>query len=128
MLFSNASKEYSKAVTSLGIIINSGGIIAIVTFANGHLTSSLKWPLLSFIISIILIFLTEFLNLKYTNDTLRYLIKLPKDKEIVSEDFKSFPNSSMNFIYLRFILSTGSFFSGFYGMYFIVSYLFSLAD
>lgn len=69
----NSKDKSHKFLISLGILINSGGIIGISTIIKDKPTGELKWSLLSFITSILLIFLVEFLNLKALTDSMKRL-------------------------------------------------------
>lgn len=106
---------------NLGILINSGGIIGILSITKTRPVGELRTALLYFIMSICTIFLVENVTLKIASDSLREIIK----KEIANEkiDMKSLRFYKTWINNLIWLLNLLSFMFGVYAINLCFNYL-----
>ena len=75
-IYLNEVKKTSKnKLINLGILINSGGIVGILTISKGIPEGNLKFALSFFIMSICTIFLAELITMKMASNSLTQIIK-----------------------------------------------------
>jgi len=56
-------EESLKKATSIGLLINSGGIVGILSYSGGKLTDPLKTAFLFFIASVVSLFIVEMISM-----------------------------------------------------------------
>ncbi|HAT9646615.1 TPA: hypothetical protein JBD48_02620 [Legionella pneumophila subsp. pneumophila] len=108
-------------LTNLGILINSGGIIGILSVTKVKPQGDLKRALLFFIMSICTIFLVELITTKVASDSLTQIIK----KDLLNEkvELKDLCFYKPWITNLIWFLNFSAFALGFYAIKFCFDYL-----
>ncbi|HHF7348582.1 TPA: hypothetical protein ACPSKE_001764 [Legionella feeleii] len=110
--------EHYKATISIGMIINTGAVIAILGMKN--INKILNWALLFFVSSIILIFLHQFISyMVCERSAMRFLLK-------GETEFKNLPYYSLWFISVSYCIGLAAFLSGFLGI--LSSYIYLICQ
>lgn len=110
---------------NLGILINSGGIVGILSITKAKPLGDLNQALLFFIMSVCTIFLVELITNKITNDSLYQIIAKDRLKEEITLDEVRFYK-----IWVRRLLQSlnfSAFALGFYAIKLCIDYLNKLA-
>lgn len=127
-ILSGVLKQYEdtkKSLASLGILINSGGIIAILTYVQHDLKGQFKYALISFVFSIVFIFAGEFLRVKTYKDTLLQLQASKKKAETInSKEFNEL--KIFNRLPILYFIDYGSVALGSYGTFFAIKALINI--
>lgn len=114
-------KESKNKLINLGILINSGGIVGILTLSKTKPEGDLKIALLLFIMSICSIFLAELITMKVANDSLLEIIKKDQgNEEVKLNDLRFYKPYIRN---LTWLINTSAGFMGFYAIKFCFDYL-----
>lgn len=108
-------------LVNLGILINSGGIIGILSITKARPEGDLKLALLFFIMSICTIFLVELVTTKITNDSLYQIIEKDRLNEEIGLNEVRFHKSWVK--NLLWFLNFSAFALGFYAIKFSFNYL-----
>jgi len=108
-------------LTNLGVLINSGGIIGILSITKAKPAGDLKLALLYFIMSICTIFLIELITTKVANDSLHQIIE--KDRLSEEIELKKLRFYNPWIIKLMWFLNFSAFALGFYAIRFCFDYL-----
>lgn len=116
------TKQASKnKLINLGILIDSGGVIGILSISKAKPDGDLKLALLFFIMSICSIFFAELITMKVANDSLLEIVsKDISNEEVEIKDLRFYKTWISNLIWF---VNTSAFFLGFYGIHLCFNYL-----
>jgi succinate dehydrogenase hydrophobic anchor subunit len=114
-------EESSKMVVSLGLLIDSGGIIGILTHTAGKLTGQLKTAFMFFLVSIILLFTVEMMKSIGANKSIEQLFR--EEKTNLNIDIVKFTLFKGWFNKLCYFINFGTVACGIYGIWISIKYL-----
>lgn len=73
LYLSEIKKESQKKATSIGLLIDSGGIIGILSYSGGNITGPLKTAFILFLASIVSLFVVEMISMITASRSLEQL-------------------------------------------------------
>ncbi len=120
--FKKVEDESTKMVISVGLLIDSGGIIGILTHTGGKLSGQLKIAFMFFIASIVSLFTVEMIKSIVAKKSIDQLFR-DEDRDSANIDIYKFGLLKSWFNYVCNYLNVGTVACGIWGVYISFSYL-----